>query len=102
MSLDSYERNNSIKLTCIFKSGGIATSPISANLSVYKPDGTLFYHDVSGHRTGNTGEFYYYISTQNTNDLGIYVTEWHGDISFGSWGRLPYMDRNAFILTTIA
>jgi hypothetical protein len=101
--VSSYERNNSIKLTCTFKSGGVATYPISANLTIYRPDKTLLLQDVSGHRTGVTGEFYYYISTNSTSDLGIYVTEWHGDISYGShWGRLPYLDRDAFILTTIA
>lgn len=102
MSYSSYERNQTIRLTCTFKSGSVATYPISANLTVKKPDGTALLTDVSGHRTGTTGEFYYYMSTNSTSDLGIYVTEWHGDIQYSNWGRLPFMDRDAFILTTIA
>ena len=99
----SHERGDSIRLSYIFKSGSVAAYPLSANLTVYKPDGTLLYKDVSGHRTGVTGEFFYHISTNSTSDLGIYCTKWNGKINYGSsWGYLPDVDMDSFILTTIA
>ena len=102
MSLNSYERGDNITLSYIFKSGSTAAYPLSANLSVYKPDGTLLYNDVSGLKTGTTGEFYYNISTSATSDLGIYTYKWRGLMNYGRWGYLPDVDMDAFILTTIA
>lgn len=99
----SFERGDTIRLSYIFKSGSIAAYPLSSTLSVYRPDGTLLYHDVSGLRTGTAGEFAYNISTSATADLGIYTYKWRGLIYYGSkWGYLPDVDMDSFILTTIA
>jgi hypothetical protein len=102
MTIPSYERNDTIRLTYICKSGSVAVYPLSANLNVYKPNGTVLYQSVSGHKTGTTGEFYYYISTNSTSDLGIYTYRWHGKVNYGPWGYLPDDDMDSFILTTIA
>ena len=102
-TLSSYERGDTIPLTYTFKSGSVAAYPISANLTVCRPDGTVLYQDVSGIRTGTTGEFKYFISTNSTADLGIYTYSWHGMMNYGNkWGNLPEVDMDSFILTTIA
>ena len=102
MSISSYEREDSIRLTHTFYSGSVAAYPLSANLTVYKPDGTILLQDVSGHRTGTTGEFFCYISTNSTADLGIYRSKWSGRINYGNhWGNLSDVDMDQFIITTI-
>lgn len=102
--VSSYERGDTIPLTYIAKSGGVAVYPLSSSsLTVYNPDGTMLYRDVSGHRTGTTGEFRYLISTNSTSDLGIYTYKWKSLIYYGNkWGYLPDVDCDSFILTTIA
>lgn len=101
--VNSYERGDSVRLTHIFYSGSVASYPLSANLSIIKPDGTYLYKDVSGLRTGTTGEFYYHISTATNADLGIYQSKWSGKMKYGNkWGNLPDVDMDQFIITTIA
>ena len=101
--VSSYERGNSIILTHIFKSGSVAAYPLSANFSAFRPDGTTLYQDVSGIRTGTTGEFKCIISTNSVADLGVYTYSWHGTMNMGNkWGNVPYVDMDQFILTTIA
>ena len=102
MATDKVERGNTFKSTVTFKSGSIYTDPSGerAYIKVYRPDGSL-YIDSSGAKEG-TGIYIYYISTQLTDDLGIYCTEWKGLFNFGGkWGYAPKYERDSFLVTTV-
>lgn len=102
MSLPKYERTDTITSTKIFYSGSIATYPVSANFSLYDPDGVAFITDASGIRTGTTGEFKYHFSTNSAHDLGVYITQWDGRIYMGDkWGYLNKTYRDEFQLVYV-
>jgi len=102
MSLTEIERGDTYKITNIYYSGAVAAWPVSANVTLYDPNGTAIFTDKSGVRTGTTGEFYYHISTNSTHDLGIWIAKWTGGVNYGvAWGILPSTYRNVFQLVKV-
>ena len=70
-----WERTNSFKSTVEWTSGSTYVDP-SGNMSyikVFKPDGTQYIHE-SGLKNA-TGIYQYYISTQSTDDLGLWIID---------------------------
>jgi len=90
-----YERNSTWKSQVTYTSGttNIDCSGNMAYLTVYKSDGTTLLGPVSGLHE-ETGIYKYYVSTQSTDPLGLYVCEWKTYFDYGgrqSW--LPKYDR---------
>lgn len=79
------ERGNSFRTTVTFMSSNQYVDPSSniAWIQVYKSDGTSMLSNASGTRQ-STGIYYYYISTQSTDPLGLYVVDWYGYFPYGS------------------
>jgi len=97
MALTKYERQNTWKSYVTYVSGttNIDCSGNMAYLTVYRPDGTVLLGPVSGIRD-STGVYKYYVSTQSTDDLGIYVCEWKAYFNYGApWDYSPKYDREA-------
>jgi len=77
MTLTEYERGTVFKTNTVYTSGStyIDCSGNMAYLTVYKPNGDTLLGPVSGLHE-STGTYQYFVSTQTTDDLGIYVLEW--------------------------
>ncbi len=103
MALDKYERCNTIKADVTFQVSSSPTDPSGnkAWVSVVKSDGNYLYSSQSASRTG-TGTYRYYISTNSTDPLGVYVILWKGyHNTGGSQGALPIYQRDAFQLVDV-
>jgi len=108
MSLSKYERGNTIQSTITFKQNDVATDPSGgtagtarAYITVYKPDGTTLFTEASGTRT-STGTFRYYIPTDPTDPLGIYVVQWRAMHNVGgAQGYLDIYQRDAFQIVDV-
>ena len=103
MSLQSYERGDTFKVTVEWKSGSTYTDPLNnaSHLTIYKPDGTKLLDNVSGSRLA-TGIYYYYPSTSTTEQLGIYIIEWNGKFTYGNpYGNLPNYQRECVIIDKV-
>ena len=103
MTYSSYEKGSSFKSTVTFTSGSIVKDP-SGNrvfIEVYKPDGTLMINS-SGTRV-STGVYFYWISTQSTDDLGIYRIKWSGFFNQGDpkFTHTPKIEQDGFIVTIV-
>jgi len=103
MALTKFERGTTWKATVTFTSGStnIDCSGNMAYLTVYRPDGTVLLGPESGCHEA-TGMYNYYVSTQSTDDLGIYVTEWKGLFDYQHpfhWS--PKYDRNPIQLVYV-
>lgn len=97
MTLTKIVRGDTYRITNTFYSGSTATWPISANVTWYDPNGNAIFTDRSGLRTSTTGLFYYYVSTNSSHDLGIWVAEWTGKMDYGTiFGNLPETYRNVY------
>jgi hypothetical protein len=100
MSLEKFERKNTIQADVTFQTGGVDTDPYNNEvyISVIKPNGNYMMKGESAARTG-TGDYRYYISTQSTDPLGIYIVQWSGQHDTGgSQGYVPLVQRDAFQL----
>jgi len=98
-----YERETTFKTTVTYTSGStnIDCSGNVTNLRVYDPNGTLIIGPVSGTHT-STGVYHYYVSTQSTHDLGLYICEWTTYFSYGSpWNWQPKVDREIINLVKV-
>ena len=81
----TFERENTFKTQVTWKSGSTNIDP-SSNMSflkVIEPDGTVMFQDVSGVRSA-TGIYHYYVSTQTSDDLGLYKIQWYAYFNYGS------------------
>jgi len=84
MSLDRRERLNTFKTQVLWKSGNVAVDP-SGNMtfiSVFDADNTELINS-SGQRS-STGTYYYYISTNANDPLGLYRIRWKGLFDYDS------------------
>ena len=101
-SLTSYERQDSFKTTVTFKSGSVNIDP-SGNLAfidIRNPDGSLYISD-SGVKI-STGNYYYWISTLGTNDLGIYSIDWWGNFwKDSTFGYMPRHEKECVIIEKV-
>lgn len=103
MSVTKYERESTFKSQVTFTSGStyIDCSGNKAYLTVYRPDGTVLLGPVSGTHA-STGIYHYYVSTQSTDDLGLYVCEWKAWFNYEHpWDYSPKVDREAIQLVKI-
>lgn len=93
--VSSYERGSTWKSQVTYTSGSsyIDCSSNVTNLTVYRSDGTVLLGPVSGVHA-STGIYHYYVSTQSTDSLGLYVCEWKTYFNYGNpWVWLPKLDR---------
>lgn len=100
MSLTKYERGNTIKITAAFKSDDILTDPSGNKVwfHVIRSDGEYLYSAQQATRTG-TGTYQYYISTNASDPLGIYIVHWYAYHTVGgSQPHLPLVQRDVFQL----
>ena len=103
MTLDKYERETTFKSQVYYTSG---STPINCSgnmtyLTVYRPDGTTLLGPVSGQHIAS-GTYIYYVSTQSTDDLGIYICQWKTNFYYGSpWLWSPKVDREAIQLVKV-
>jgi hypothetical protein len=82
MTLQIYEREDTFKSTVSFYSGSALVDP-SGNLAyidVYRPDNTLLL-STSGQKI-STGIYYYYITTEPEDNMGIYTIDWWGSFYY--------------------
>ena len=92
----SYERETTWRTQVVFQSGSTNIDPSSnmAYLDVIDSEGTTIISSVSGTRT-DTGTYHYYISTQSTDPLGLYLVEWRGLFNYGGrWNYSPKYDKS--------
>jgi len=93
MGLTEYERESTFKTSVTFTSGSTNVDPSGniAYVDVYKSDGTLLWTAASKSGTRSaSGQYYYYISTQSTDPLGVYVIDWYGNFDYGGqWSYMP-------------
>lgn len=97
MTLDIYERGNTIKSDVDFKMNGVLTDPSGniAYIHVIKPNGTYLLSGQQATRSG-VGEYVYYFQTEWTDPLGIYVIQWYGYHNLGgSYGYKRIVQRDA-------
>lgn len=94
-------RGDTFRVTKVFYSGTTAAFPLSCNVTLEGPDGTAVFTDKSGMRTGTTGEFYYYISTNSAHDLGIWAIRYEGMVDYGTWSNLPERYTDTFQLVDV-
>lgn len=97
MSLTSYERGSTWRSYVFYQSGStpLNCSGNKAYLTVYKPDDTILIGPVSGHHV-SSGTYEYFVSTQSTDDLGIYITKWKAWFDYQTpWNYSPKVDREA-------
>lgn len=102
MSVTNYERGTSFKSTVTFYSGSTAKDPSGnrAFLDVYKPDGTLLF-SASGAKD-STGVYHCYISTQNTDDLGLYRIKWTGYMNLNTrYSHIPQVYQDAVNISIV-
>jgi len=95
MSLTKYERGTTFKTTTTYLSGSTYINPSGnkAFLTVYDPNGTAIISNEEG-TTDTTGIYHYFVSTQLSNDLGIYVLEWKAMFNYQSpWNYSWKYDR---------
>jgi len=103
MTLTKYERETTFKSRVTYTSGStnINCSGNLAYITVYRPDGTVLLGPESGQHAA-TGIYDYYVSTQSTDDLGIYVCEWKTEFDYGMpWQNSPKYDREAIQLVKV-
>lgn len=103
MALTRYERENSWKTYVEFKSGSTFIDPSGnlAYLTITKPDGTKLIDNISGARQ-STGVYKYYVSTQSTDPLGLYVISWYGEFNYsGRWGYMPKYEKEVIQLVKV-
>jgi len=103
MTLTKWERGSIWKSQVVYTSGStnINCSGNMTNITVYRPDGTILLGPESGQHA-TTGTYIYYVSTQSTDDLGIYVTEWKTYFDYDSpWDYAPKIDREAIQLVKV-
>jgi len=103
MSVTKYERGNTFKTSVEFISGSTYVDPSGnkAYLTVYKPDGTTLLSAVSGTRE-DAGKYYYYISTNSSDPLGLYVIDWYGYFDYGSpWNYMPKHEKEVIQLVDV-
>ena len=97
MTLENFERQNTIKTNVDFKMDDVLTDPSGnkAFVDVIKPDGTYLVQDASTTRD-STGEYSYYFETASTDPLGLYVVIWKGMHNLGgSYGYKNIVQRRA-------
>ena len=103
MALTKRERGNTFLYTATFKSGSTYTdaSGNMVNFTLYSPDGATKMGPISGtHRS--TGIYDIYMSTQSTDDLGIYLAEAKGYFQYRGqypWG--PKYERQEFQIVNV-
>lgn len=100
MTLTEYERGTTWKSTVTYQSGSsyVDCSGNMAYLTVYKADGSVLLGPASGVHE-STGIYHYFVSTQSTDPLGIYVTEWMGRFNYqGRFLHSPKYDRDAVLI----
>ena len=95
MSLQSYERNNTIKVSVTFQSSDVDTDPSGSKafINVIKSDGTYLIGNLSSGATASrtgTGKFDYYFETSSTDPLGVYEVVWTGYHSIGVVDGVDY------------
>lgn len=103
MALTKYERENIWKSQVVYTSSNtnINCSGNMTFLTVYRPDNTVLLGPESGQHTA-TGTYYYYVSTQSTDDLGIYICRWETRFDYGApWNWAPKIDREAIQLVKV-
>jgi len=97
MTLESFERENTIKTEIDFKMSNVLTDPSGnkAFVDIIKPDGTYFVQDASTTRDG-TGEYSYYFTPASTDPLGVWIIIWHGYHNIGgAYGYKKLVQRDA-------
>lgn len=100
MSLTKYERGNTIQIKATFQSNDTPTDPSGQKVwfHIIKPDGTYLYSAQQADRV-STGTYRYYISTNTTDPLGIYIVHWYGYHTVGgAQPHLPIVQRDVFQL----
>ena len=103
VTIKEYERNNSWKSQVVYTSGNtnIDCSGNMAYLTVYDPDGTILLGPISGMHS-DTGTYYYYVSTQSSDNLGLYICEWKSYFNYGArQGYLPKYDREVVSIVKV-
>ena len=72
-----------------------------AFLSVDRPDGTAYMTNESGQRV-STGIYIYYVSTQATDQLGLYTLDWLAYFDYGSpWNYQAKVDRETVSIVSV-
>ena len=82
MGLVKWERGNVMRTQVIWKSGSSYTDPSSniSYLDITSPDGTSYLSESSNRRS--EGIYDYHVSTNTTDDLGIYKIRHYGYFSY--------------------
>jgi hypothetical protein len=102
MSVTNYERGTSFRVTVTFVSGSTVKDPSDniALIDMYTPNGTLLFSN-SGTRD-STGIYHCYISTQNTDDLGLYRIKWTGYMNIGGkYTHIPQVYQDAVNISIV-
>jgi len=97
MSLNKFERGNTIKVEADFKMNGVLTDPSGSKafIDVIKPDGSYLVSGATTTRDG-TGEYHYYFQTDFSDPLGIYIVQWYGYHNLGAnYGYKRLVQRDA-------
>lgn len=88
-----YERETTFKSQVTWTSGSTNVDP-SGNMSfleVYDPNDNRIIN-TSGQKS-DTGVYYYYISTQSSDDLGLYRIRWRALFNYNApWNFSPSYD----------
>jgi len=103
MTLTSYERTDSWTSTVSWYSGSTLIDPSGniANIEVYQSDGVK-YISATGANDGTVGVYFYRISTNSTQPLGIYKIIWNGSFFYDNFfGYMPRTETEAVIITDI-
>jgi len=98
-----YERNTTWRTRVTYTSGStnINCSGNVTNLTVYRPDGTVLLGPESGQHVA-TGIYDYYVSTQSTDDLGLYRCTWITYFDYGTpWNYSPKVDSEVIQLVLV-
>jgi len=103
MTLTKYVRGNTWRTRVSYLSGNtpIDCSSNIANLTVEAPDGSTYMTGITGQHV-STGIYQYYLSTQSTDDLGIYVCSWESWFDYQHpWNYSPKVENEAIQLVHV-
>jgi len=85
MTLTKYERGSTFKTTVTWMSSSTYVDPSGQKsyLDVYDSLGTKIFDSVEGSKE-STGIYKYYVSTNSTDPLGVYVVDWWARFNYGT------------------
>ena len=103
MALTKWVRGSSWRTRATYMSSNsyVDCSGNIASLSIEAPNGTTYMTGITGQHV-STGVYQYYISTQSTDDLGIYICSWKSWFDYEHpWNYSPKVENEEISLVLV-